>query len=108
MSGLFSSNDFIKLLNGDNDLEKSLWNCDGIAFGFHQTFNYNADSFNGNQPVYFQSHDTSEEDWRFRNKYFGDLANNDTEYTRNLRKLDADIWHLSEPNISGGKNFFIA
>lgn len=102
--------DFKELLNGNKELENSLWCPNGCAWGYHQQFNYQASIFNGYPPFYPHSYEKFAAcgDWQFRNIFFGELSKDETECLGNLRMIDEKIWHLGEPNMeNGGEKFFI-
>ena len=99
--------DLTELLKGNQEFEDSLKSWPGFCYGFCQVFDCNAQSIKQNGLVYPGSQDCSCEDWIFRNSRFGETVNEDNHYIGNIRPYKNKIWHLGEPNISGGKNFFI-
>lgn len=98
--------DFNLLCNFGKEYENKLWIPLGICYGYFVVFNYNAESIKKHGLYYPDSYDTSNSDWQFRNFYFGDLSDDAKEYRGNLSELKEFIWHLGEPNLESGKNFF--
>lgn len=101
--------DFNLLFNTGNGYEDNLWTPFGIGYGFHQMFNYNSESFKKCNYSYPHSYEryAANGDWQFRN-IWGETINGDTEYTKLLKEIPERCWHLGEPNMDGGKNFFLA